>query len=105
MWRITDFPESAIRHTHAKGLRDIARLIECPGSRLNAFELASANGAADSGSTEGVERARVAVTMRLRNALGRIKKEHHALGQHLSRAIKTGAFCTYEPETSVTWKP
>ena len=92
-----------VRLRDSKGLRDIARLIERPGTRLHVFELASVN-AADPGSAERIERVRVAVTMRIRNALGRIGEEHQALGAHLSHAIKTGAFCTYEPEIPKVWK-
>jgi len=93
-----------VRLKDSKGLRDIARLIERPGSRLHVSELASLSSAADSRSAQRIERARVAVTMRIHNALGRIGKEHHALGRHLSHAVKTGVACTYEPETPVKWK-
>ena len=93
-----------VRLKDSKGLRDIARLIERPGSRLHVSELAFLSGAADSRSTQRFERARVAVTMRIHNALERIGKEHHALGRHLSHAVKTGVACTYEPETPVKWE-
>ena len=93
-----------VRMRDSKGLCDIARLVERAGSRLHVLELASLNGAADTRDAERVERARVAVTMRIHNALRRITKEHHALGTHLSHAVKTGAFCTYQPEIPVKWK-
>jgi hypothetical protein len=44
------------------------------------------------------ERARVAVTRRIRDAVKRIATETPALGRHLDRAIKTGRFCCYQPE-------
>jgi hypothetical protein len=94
-----------VRLKDSKGLRDIARLIEHPRSKLHVSELASLSGAVDSSSAQRIERARVAVTMRIHNALGRITKEHQVLGRHLSHAIKTGAFCIYEPEIAVKWKP
>jgi hypothetical protein len=50
-----------------------------------------------------LERARIAVAMRIRNALVRIEKEHHALGNHLSRSIKKGLLCSYQPEVSADW--
>ncbi|HEV2174465.1 MAG TPA: hypothetical protein VGR71_12905 [Nitrospira sp.] len=93
-----------VRLRDSKGLRDIAKLIERSGSTLHVSELASASASANSRSAEEIERARVAVTMRIRNALGRIRREHHALGQHLSHAIKTGTSCTYEPEIPTIWK-
>jgi hypothetical protein len=48
-------------------------------------------------------RARAAVTMRIRAAVAKIEKHHAALGRHLSRSIKTGTVCSYEPETAVRW--
>ena len=51
-----------------------------------------------------VERARKAVTNRIRDALSRIESEHGALGGHLRRSIKTGTFCAYQPETQISWQ-
>ncbi|HVE68149.1 MAG TPA: hypothetical protein VNB64_06165, partial [Solirubrobacteraceae bacterium] len=50
-----------------------------------------------------VERARSAVTWRIRAALRRIEEVHPALGRHLSHAVRTGAFCSYTPEQPVEW--
>ena len=50
-----------------------------------------------------VERARKAVTMRIRHAIDRIEREHPTLGRHLSLAVRTGRVCSYEPEQPVTW--
>ncbi len=49
------------------------------------------------------ERARKAVTSRIRDAIARIGKEHSALSLHLANAIKTGSFCCYRPERSPGW--
>lgn len=49
------------------------------------------------------ERARATVTMRIRAAVAKIEKQHPALGRHLARSIKTGTFCSYEPEAPVSW--
>ena len=49
------------------------------------------------------ERARSAVTHRLRTAIRRLDKLHPALGSHLSHAVSTGSYCSYRPETPVTW--
>lgn len=53
------------------------------------------------GST--VEKARSAVTWRIRNVLKIIENAHPELGNHLSKSIKTGTFCTYKPEITVHW--
>ena len=49
------------------------------------------------------ERARVNVTKQVGKAVERIEKEHEALGRHLRNAIRTGAFCSYRPETPTDW--
>jgi len=50
-----------------------------------------------------VEKARSAVTWRIRSAIARIESYHPQLGAHLSNAIKTGSFCSYQPERKVIW--
>jgi predicted ATPase len=49
------------------------------------------------------ERARTAVTYRIRAALRRIAEVHPTLGRHLHNAIRTGTWCSYRPETAVSW--
>jgi hypothetical protein len=43
------------------------------------------------------ERARKAVTARIRDAVARISEVHPALGAHLDAAVQTGAQCSYRP--------
>ena len=50
------------------------------------------------------DRARKAVTSRIREAIARIGKEHSALALHLGNAIHTGTFCCYRPERSLDWE-
>lgn len=45
-----------------------------------------------------VERARVNVQRRLKDAIGRIEAEHPELGKHLAWAVRTGTYCRYQPE-------
>ena len=52
------------------------------------------------GSTS--ERARVAVTRAIRHAISRISQHHPPLGEHLDRAIRTGTYCVYVPDTRST---
>ena len=49
------------------------------------------------------ERARSAVTWRIRSAIKKIRAAHPRLGQHLSNSIRTGNFCVYSPETAIRW--
>ena len=49
------------------------------------------------------ERARSAVTWRIRNAIRKIASVHPRLGRHLENSVRTGTFCVYEPETPTEW--
>jgi TolB-like protein len=49
------------------------------------------------------ERARSAVTWRIRNAIRKIASAHPRLGRHLENGVRTGTFCVYEPETPTAW--
>jgi hypothetical protein len=44
------------------------------------------------------ERARLAVTKRIKAALTKIRAANPALARHLSGAITTGYFCSYTPK-------
>ena len=48
------------------------------------------------------ERARVSVTRAVRHALSRIRRLHPPLGEHLDRAIRTGTYCVYLPDSRIT---
>ena len=50
------------------------------------------------GST--VERARLRVTNSIRWATNKISSQHPALGRFLARNIKTGTFCSYDPDSN-----
>jgi tetratricopeptide (TPR) repeat protein len=50
------------------------------------------------------ERARSAVTQRIRSTIKRIDAVHPRLGRHLRASIRTGTYCAYEPEDPVSWQ-
>jgi len=50
------------------------------------------------------ERARSAVTWRIRSAIKKIAKAHPPLGRHLDNAVRTGTFCVYQPERPINWR-
>ncbi len=54
-------------------------------------------------SPDDVERARKAVTRRIRDALARIDRVHPALGRHLHASVHTGVYCSYAPERDLVW--
>jgi tetratricopeptide (TPR) repeat protein len=63
-------------------------------------ELARAFGLGGRGrrAASASERARVSVTRAVRHAISRIGEHHPQLGEHLSRAIRTGTYCAYVPD-------
>jgi hypothetical protein len=68
-------------------------------------ELAAAYGLSGTARrlADPAERARKAVANRIRDAVSRIEANHSALGRHLRTSIRTGTFCCYAPERTVTW--
>ncbi len=50
-----------------------------------------------------LEKARTAVTWRIRSAIKKIAEAHPALGRHLEVSVKTGTFCEYNPEHEMGW--
>ena len=57
------------------------------------------------GTGGAAERARTSVTRSLRYALARLTEQNSNLGEHLSRTIRTGSCCSYEPDpvAPITW--
>jgi hypothetical protein len=49
------------------------------------------------------ERARKAVTWRIRDAISRAEAAHEAFGRHLRRSVRTGTFCVYDPPEPTQW--
>jgi hypothetical protein len=53
--------------------------------------------------TDGVERARSAVTQRIRSTIKRLRTLHPSLGAHLDASVHTGTYCSYRPERPTLW--
>jgi len=49
------------------------------------------------------ERARKAVTWRVRNTITRIAASDAELGRHLRLSVRTGTFCVYDPAVPTRW--
>jgi predicted ATPase len=50
------------------------------------------------------ERARTAVTRRIRTAIAHVLDAHPALGRHLDTSIRTGTYCCYRPDRATAWE-
>jgi hypothetical protein len=50
------------------------------------------------------EKNRKSVAKAIKDAIGKIAKKHPSLAEHLRKSIKTGIFCSYEPEVDLHWE-
>jgi hypothetical protein len=98
---ILAFDGSVVHLRDAKGLHYVARLLASPDQRLPAYELMCSSDA----GRGAAERARSAVTKRIKDAIRRIHACHPALGRHLMRTVKTGCACVYQadPDRPTRW--
>jgi TolB-like protein/Tfp pilus assembly protein PilF len=102
--RIRDIEED---RAEAEAMNDIGRAERLAEERDRLVEtLAAALGLGGRSRRVGslTERARTAVTWRLRHAVRRLAAEDPALGRHLENSLRTGTFCTYQPERPVAWR-
>jgi hypothetical protein len=106
-WTIA-YDGQLLRLRDKRGLRYLAVLLRHPGRSFHVTELLALvstpgeqAGLDDAGH---VERARKAVTNRIRKTLAHIRAAHETLGLHLGNALHTGTRCTYTPEHPLTWE-
>ena len=69
-------------------------------------QLSEAFGLSGRARTTGsaAERARSAVSWRIRAAVRNLAEVHPELTRHLQNSVHTGAWCSYRPETEVRWR-
>jgi predicted ATPase len=97
-------------------LREQVELAEAAGDMIRAERardeldgvteaLASAFGLGGRARRAGdpAERARSAVTWRIRSAVSKVEAAHPELGAHLRASVRTGTFCSYRPERPLRW--
>jgi hypothetical protein len=104
-WTV-EYAGEVCRLRDGAGLRYLACLLGRPGEKVLATELtarygrddASSAAVAPSSAAEG-ERARVRVTRAIRAALTRLGEHNPALLEHLKASIRTGAHCSYVPDS------
>jgi len=93
-----------VRLKDVKGMHYLARLLAHPGRRFHVCELAAAVGGRSAVlGHRSCERARKAVSNRIRQSAARIAASHAALGLHLRNAVHTGTVCSYTPERPTSW--
>ncbi len=103
--RITDLDEDL---AEAQAHHDLGRVERVESERealLDEMRRATGHAGKDRGlGPSTVERARKAVTARLRDTIGRIEAVLPELGSHLDRSIVTGTYCRYQPTEPLTWE-
>ena len=94
-----------VRLKNAKGLHYLALLLRHPGRPFHVVELAASVGGrrAVPARPGSCERARKAVTNRIRQSAACIGVSHPALGLHLRNAVLTGTVCSYTPDQPAPW--
>lgn len=93
----------------ARTMGDIERAAQADVEReflLRELARAVGLGGRDRRAGSASERARSAVTRAIRLGLVRIREHNRSLGEHLDRAIRTGTYCVYMPDSRVpvVWK-
>jgi len=103
--RIRDLTEDL---EEAEANNDAARAERLDDERLRLLgELSRSlglGGRARPAGSDPAERARKAVGMRIRATIDKLERELPAVGRHLRHAVRTGAFCSYEPEQPLQWR-
>ena len=113
-WTIA-YHGTVLRLRDTKGLRYLASLLRHPGERFAARDLISQAATSDPQTLEAAayhfldadaERARLAVTKRVKAAIKRIAEHDASLGHYLATTIKTGQQCAYLPDPAqpVEWE-
>ena len=85
----------------ARAIGDDERAAQADAERdflLRELSRAVGLGGHDRRAASASERARAGVTRAVRQAITRIGEHHPHLGEHLSRAIRTGTYCAYMPD-------
>jgi len=59
---------------------------------------------ARSAGSDPDERLRKAVSARVRSSIDRLEALHPLLGRHLRNSVRTGLWCSYQPERPVAWE-
>lgn len=73
-------------------------------TRFRAFSVVSPVSAATVAELPDRDAGGTAVTWRIRHAIRKIEAAHPVLGRHLANSLRTGTFCSYQPERPVAWR-
>jgi tetratricopeptide (TPR) repeat protein len=86
----------------ARAVRDARREAQADVERdflVRELTRAVGLGGRDRRAASASERARSGVTRAIRQGIARIGEHHPQLGEHLNRAVRTGTYCAYVPDS------
>jgi len=101
--RLRELEEEAAEADAAADIGRSARIAAERDALVEALTHAYGLGGRVRRSGSDAERARTAVTARIKDAIRRIGEAHPDLGRHLARSVRTGTFCVYEPDQPTIW--
>jgi hypothetical protein len=101
--RLRELEEAAAEADAAADIGRSARVAAERDALVEALTQAYGLGGRVRRAGSDAERARTAVTARIKDAIRRIGEAHPDLGRHLARSVRTGTFCVYEPDQPTTW--
>jgi hypothetical protein len=101
--RLRDLEEAAAEADAAADIGRSARIAAERDALVEALTQAYGLGGRVRRAGSDAERARTAVTARVKDAIRRIGQVHPELGRHLARSVRTGTFCVYDPDQPTRW--
>jgi len=102
--RIEALDEALARAEAAGDAVAAARTAEEKAALVRELRAATGLGGRDRGLADAAERARKAVTGRIRESIDKLRGPLPELAAHLDEAITTGTFCAYAPRTNTRWR-
>ncbi len=101
--RLRELEEAAAEADAAADIERSARITAERDALVEALTQAYGLGGRVRRAGSDAERARTAVTARVKDAIRRIAEAHPDLGRHLTRSVRTGTFCVYDPDHPTPW--
>ena len=101
--RLRELEEAAAEADAAADIERSARIAAERDALVEALTQAYGLGGRVRRVGSDAERARTAVTARIKDAIRRIGEAHPDLGRHLARSVRTGTFCVYDPDQPARW--
>jgi hypothetical protein len=101
--RLRELEEAAAEADAAADIGRSARIAAERDALVEALTQAYGLGGRVRRAGSDAERARTAVTARVKDAIRRIGEAHPDLGRHLARSVRTGTFCVYDPDQPARW--